>query len=476
MFGAANDLRGAVFGVADALSELGAAGGAALLNIVSSLPNLLALAAAFTLLASALGSALAAALLLGAVLADLLGFFTLLPGALSVILAIILPLVIGFHNLGDALGLVFEKDPDKLAQGLAKLSTPMRALVASLRSVAPVLTQIQNSVQTALITPILETLAPTLRDLGPLLARGFSQVASVVGIFIRDLLTLLDSPVFRQLLTDLFPATARIISALAGPALRLIEAFALAADKMLPNVEALATSFGNLLVKFADWITTSVENGSFQKFLSDAQASLAAIWNLVSALISLFGAMFGQVNGDGRKFLDIITQAITQFREWVTSPDGIRALQGAIDLAKIFGISFGAALIVVQQIFSWIGRIDSALRTIIGLLRTVQGLQSGIGGGLKTGGFKSAPQFADGGFTGQSVTPAILHPQEVVIPLTKPARAQQLMAEAGLWNMGGGDQPINVYVGGKQLDMIVDYHVQRGNRANATALANGPRR
>lgn len=481
LIGSANDIRSAMTTVASAMGQLGTAVGTLIVNVASSIPQLLAMAAAFLLLASVAGSVLASLLLVSAVLADLIGFLTLVPAVLSVIIAIILPLVVGFHQLGDAMQLVFEKDPDKLAKGLAKLSAPMRDLVRELRSVAPILKGIENATQSALIKPILETLAPTIRDLGPALTKGFSQVSSVVGIFIRDLLTLLDSPVFKQLLQDLFPATARIITSLSGPALKLIEAFAGAADKMLPTLEDLATKFGNMLAEFAIWLAGSIEDGSFQKFLDDAVASLTSIWALVKSLIKLFKDMFAQTNSDGRDFLDILTRAVNKFDNWINSPNGIQALQAAVDLAKLFAISLEIALLVAGAIFTIMGKIDTTLRDIIYSINILRGkgvtAVGGAAGAAATGGFRVATQYATGGFTPDTgATPAIVHPNEVIIPLTKPGRAAQLMQEAGLWNTGSDQRPINVYVGGKRLDEIVDYRIDRGSRGTALALSNGPRR
>lgn len=62
---------------------------------------------------------------------------------------------------------------------------------------------------------------------------------------------------------------------------------------------------------------------------------------------------------------------------------------------------------------------------------------------------------------------------EAVIPLTKPARAAQIMADAGLSSMMSPN--INVYIGNTQIDAYIDARVSQSNAVTARSLSYGSR-
>lgn len=66
---------------------------------------------------------------------------------------------------------------------------------------------------------------------------------------------------------------------------------------------------------------------------------------------------------------------------------------------------------------------------------------------------------------------------EVVIPLTKPARAAQLAQQSGLTQMlGGGETNVFVYIGDEQLEAKMVKVVQGNNNKQALAMSQGARR
>lgn len=66
---------------------------------------------------------------------------------------------------------------------------------------------------------------------------------------------------------------------------------------------------------------------------------------------------------------------------------------------------------------------------------------------------------------------------EVVIPLTKPARAAELAEKSGLNAiLGNGGTQVMVFIGNEQLESRMVQVVERSNANQATALSQGPRR
>ncbi len=126
----------------------------------------------------------------------------------------------------------------------------------------------------------------------------------------------------------------------------------------------------------------------------------------------------------------------------------------------------------------WLSQItDKANLTAAALRRAVEEarrLNSGTGGGRGHGGFL---EFAEGGIV-QTPTQAILGEAgpEVVIPLTKPSRAAQLMQQSGLDRMlAAAATLVQVFIGNEQLDGHVVRIVESNNQALSASLAFGAR-
>ncbi len=126
----------------------------------------------------------------------------------------------------------------------------------------------------------------------------------------------------------------------------------------------------------------------------------------------------------------------------------------------------------------WLNQITaSANLTKAALQRAVdeaRKLNSGTGGGKGHGGFT---EFGDGGIV-QTPTQAIVGEAgpEVVIPLTKPSRAAQLMQQSGLARMlQAAATMVQVFIGNEQLDARTIRIVESNNQALSNSLAFGAR-
>lgn len=83
-------------------------------------------------------------------------------------------------------------------------------------------------------------------------------------------------------------------------------------------------------------------------------------------------------------------------------------------------------------------------------------------------------RYADGGIV-TGPTNALIGEAgpEVVIPLSRPARAAELMSQSGLGSMMS--PTVNVYIGSQQIDAYIDTRIEQSNAATARSLAYGAR-
>lgn len=423
---------------------------------------------------------------LAAAFADLLGFVALIPGAIAAIIAILPPLIIGFKGLGEAIGLAFEKDPKKFKEGLEQMSPPVRALTKLFREFVPIFERIGAKIEAAFLGPLTKALRPALRALLPTLEKGFGTLAGSLGRFFASIVTFLGSPQVSKFLGTLFPTLAGIIDRLGPSVIKILEAMTKAAEASLPFLERVADAFGGFLENFAELITKSIEDGTFQKFLDDAFISLGHIKDTVLAILGFFQTLFAETDEDGRTMLDILTELFKQFDEFFKSEKGKKFLKDMTDLAILFLdnlkliipviASMAVPFLVVSRI---INEIIFLVRILIELIRQALGLSNSLNNqkqlirsrgqviGSQTG---SPPFFAEGGITDGPTIAGEAGP-ELVLPLTKPNRAAALLNDVGLL----GPPNVYVFLGTSQITDILDVRVDKGLDRQARALANGPR-
>ena len=429
-------------------------------SAASGAVGLAAMAAAAIVLVGVMAALVAILIVAAAPFATLLNFALLIPAALSVLLAIVAPLVIALHNLGDALKLVFEQDPKKFADGFKKLSPIMQQLTMLLRGFVPLFKDIQKVVQENFLGPIIVTLGPLLRRIGPILRNGLSAAAAAMGIFVADVLRLLQTPAFTKFINELFPAVARIIETMSPALLHLLSALATATTAALPTVELLVGKLAGFIDKFATWIEETVADGRFQKFLDDAVKSAQSIWDLIKALILLFSELFTQTDEGGRSFLEKITEAVNEFTKWLRSPDGKRALEEAVVLALVFTVGVLAAAI-------------RSARDLLELLGIISGKQGSIA--ARNNGLQTANQYSGGGVVGYDQIAMVHKGEPILDPANSADKNRGILADAGMLDLLSKSNVTNVYVGGEKLYEFIDYRIQTANASSATSISYGAR-
>jgi hypothetical protein len=473
LLGFTNDFSRSLASAQSAGASLAGAIASLAASASSGAVGLAAMAAAAVLLTSVLAALAAILIVAAAPFSQLLNFALLIPAALSVLLGVIAPLVIALHGLGDALELVFEQDPEKLAKGLAKLSPVMRQLTTTLRTFVPLFRSIQQVVQENFLGPIIATIGPLLKRIGPILSNGLSAAAAAMGIFVADVLRLLQTPIFTRFINELFPSIARMIETLSPALIQLLMALATATLAALPTVELLIGKLSTFLTDFAKWIEETVADGRFQQFLDDAIASAGAIWDLIKALIGLFAALFAETDEGGRKFLDRITEAVNEFTKWLRSPDGKQALRDAVVLALAFAAAFSAALKIIRVIVSVLSDAIRKAYKLLELVGIIGGKQASIR--ARQGGLQIAPQYQGGGVVPHDQIAMVHKGEPILDPANSADRNRGILADAGMLDLLSQPSVTNVYVGNEKLTEYIDFRVQQYNRGNAKSMSYGPR-
>lgn len=429
--------------------------------------------------------------LLAIQLVGLVGLLNALPAAGGIALAAIIPLIVAFQNMGEALSAVMEGDPDKIAEALKKLSPAARAFVRDFAGLLPFFRELQKLTQQAFFAPLTKSLSDMFGVIGPEVTAGFTAAAGALGKLVAAIAALGTTVNVKNFLGDLLGsnqtgqigAIGRIIDQMTPSVVKLLDAITRAADSSLPIVEKMFGSFAEGMGSFADAINRAVEDGSFNEFLNDGIEIGGLLKDLLFELLGVFKTLFDETKDGGKDFLREMITAIQDLNEWLQSPEGRDALNELIRLANTFLEILKLVVGALGSVLAFMGRIDATADIVLGKLGLIErkGLSAkGIGSavataaaglrGLAAGGLVTQPTFALVGEAGP----------EAVVPLNDPARAQQVMAQAGLLDLAGGmaataGMLVQVFLGTREITDILDTRVSRGLARTARSLSQGTR-
>lgn len=153
-----------------------------------------------------------------------------------------------------------------------------------------------------------------------------------------------------------------------------------------------------------------------------------------------------------------------QFRDLFGVAVELGRLSIAPDASGLQGVD-----LTVQELINRMRTAINVARGLAGVISALPGL-GGVGIGL---GF--LPGFADGAVVDRPTVAMIGErgKQEVVIPLTKPDRAAQLMRQTGLDTLGAGGTQVLVFIGDEQIEGRMVRVAQRVSAQQGMALAQG---
>lgn len=416
-------------------------------------------------------------------LVGLVALLALLPGTIGVLVAAVVPLVIAFEGFGEAIGAIVDGDPEKIATALEKLTPAARGVAREFAALMPYFREIRKIVQEAFFAKLSGQLTGFFTAVGSgNVAQGLGNAASALGRFAGIFFQLGESVAFQRFAGLLFGNSAdsgafsRILGSLEGPIVRLLSALSEVGAATMPTLERVFAKLGEGVAEFAIWLERITTDGSLNEWLAKGLETAGDLKDLLGELLGLFGVMFDNTDDGGERFLQKITKAVADLKEYFESPEGKAALEAMITLANNFADALGLAVDFLEKILTLLAALNVATGGDggPGVARTATG-GSKIGAayarvnGYAEGGVITKPTF---GLIGEAGP-------EAVVPLSDPSRARAVMAEAGLVplaeNMTGGGMTVLVYLGTEQITDILDTRVAKGLAGAGRQLRNGPR-
>ncbi len=464
---AAKGATGLISSIGSSIGNVGSKGPfAAILGtlIVTGIPALIGLILA---LANQLGA--------------LINVVGLLPGALAVAAAAIIPVTVAFQGFGTAISAILSRDPKQIAEALKNLTPAARSVALEFQKMLPFFDQLKKVAQEKFFAQIIGSLTKVQKNLGPTLLAGFGNVADKAGAFLKQLLAVFASPQVASIFKDIFNAAAAIYQILGPAIITFIKGLLAVADAALPTILKLAGGFADALAAFGNFLLESVKNGSFQNFLDLFITALEKTIEFGKSTYNLIEALLGGADQQGfaKTIFETITETIDDLTEFFKSERGQQALKGMVVLAGAFLILIQGALAAFLQILAVVGDVVDALKWILNKLGLLEG-----GGRFKrllptsadTNALGHHKDFAEGGiadrptygWTGENGP-------EAIIPLNDPDRAREVINQAGLNMLTSSTGDVVVYIGDEQVMARVERRVGNAFKQFGRGMKYGPR-
>jgi hypothetical protein len=422
-------------------------------------------------------------------LAGLLNIVLLLPGALSAVLAAVLPLVVAFQGFGEAISAITSGDPEDIADALSKLTPSARGVAREFQRLLPLFRQLKQVAQEGFFSPLTGKLTELFKQLGPTLVQGFADLANTAGRFTGRLLTLFSSESGKRFFATMF-RLADLMERNIGPGVvKLVDGLMRLSTASAPALAIIFDRIGNTLGRFGDWLTKISQNGQLDTFLEKFNGAFDKLKELGGATFDLIGALLGSTDRQNaaKTFFDKLVSTIEDLAFFFQSEDAKKGMQQLITDAGLFLEALRNILTFIILIFSWVQSLIDAVKELVFLIQAAFqsmadlakfDIVGTVGGALA----KKGPGPRDRGFAAGGIvdTPAWRYTgeagAEAIIPLTDPNRARQLANESGLTSMlGGGDTSVIVFIGDEQIEAKLVKVVDKSMRGLAQGMKYGPR-
>lgn len=419
--------------------------------------------------------------------AALVNVIYLIPGAVTTAIGVILPLIFAFHGFSTAISAITSGDPQQIAEALKGLTPAARGVAIEFQKLMPFFKQLRDIAQEKFFKQITGDLTALFKAVGPTVGIGFGLVATAAGKIANSFLKLFSSPGGKQFFATMF-SLAQVFLNTIGPGVVNLTAGLMSLSVATSGpLGDLFTSIGNGLTKFGNFLTQLGQSGDAQKLISDFRIALDKLIILGTNSYDLIKAILGSADARGAatEFFNTLIDVIKQLTLFFQSKRAEEGMQTLIRLASLLLVSFAGILELVITIAGWLGSVIDLVRWLYNhSLAHIPGFSQISGpvptaNGVEITGSQGGPiaHHAAGTVTsGPEVSWIGEKGPEVVIPLTDPARAQQLANQSGLNDLlGSGDTHVNVYLDGELVQSRVEKTVAKGLRAFGRGMKFGPR-
>jgi len=277
-----------------------------------------------------------------------------LPALISAVVLQAGVLITAFEGVGTAVqGAFAAKNATELNAAIKGLTPSAQTFVKSLLPLKPLFSQLKALAQENFFKSLGDVIPRIQAALGPTLLRGFSVLASALGMLFRDLGLFFASPAFVAFVRDVIPSTVRWLQNFGPNFIKFMTGLFEMSRAILPFLEKLGQMLGGTLFQLGVFFSGLAKDPTFQKWLSDMQSTLESTLELLGQLIQFVTVFLAQLNAaGGENLITALGDAFELLSFFFASNAGKKALEGLVDLGIISIKVFTGLIILIGLLLS----------------------------------------------------------------------------------------------------------------------------
>ena len=339
------------------------------------------------LLATIVGLILAAVQAAGSLVAIL---FTLpaVIGAVALQAGIV---AIAFDGMGTAIeGAFAAKNAQELNEALKELTPSAQQFVRDLLPLRDVFKEIRGFLQENFFQG-LGSLFGENGVLLPLLGAiaGAGPLARQLGVFFHELAAFFGSPAFVTFVEEVMPATVEFLSTFGPSFVAFLTGFTEFATATLPFLGRIGDDLSETFTLLGQFLSDAARDPGLQEWFDRMFITWRKVQVLITEAFKFIAAFMSSLDkAGGNELLDALSEALDRLTFFISSPAGIKALEGLIHAAEVGIIVFTGLAMAILLVFAIMEKLAEIVNMVIrivseglsGLWGDISGFFSNLGG------------------------------------------------------------------------------------------------
>lgn len=298
---------------------------------------------------------------------------------------------IAFDGVGTAIqGAFAAKNAKELNEALKNLTPSAQEFVRELLPLRDFFNEIRPFIQESFFSGLGELFG----DRGALLPlmgviAGAGPLAHQLGVFFHELAVAFGSPAFITFVEEVMPASVAFLEKF-GPALATfltgLNEFATAT---LPFLSRLGDDLSETFTLLGEFLSNAARDPGLQDWFDRMFVTWRKVQVFITEAFKFLGSlMFALDRAGGNDVIDTLSEALDRLSFFITSPAGIKGLEGLIHAAEAGIIVFTGLFMAILLVFAILEKlaeiVDLIVRVVSEGLRGLWGDITGFFGNLKT--------------------------------------------------------------------------------------------
>lgn len=293
-------------------------------------------------------------------------------------------LVIAFQGIGTAIeGAFAAKNAKELNEALKDLTPSAQNFVRQLLPLRDFFNELKPFIQENFFKG-LGNLFGTGGALTPLMGviAGAGPLARQLGIFLHELAAVFGSPAFLTFVEEVLPATVDWLAVFGPSFATFLTGFTEFATATLPFLSRIGDDLSETFRLLGEFLSGAASDPGLQQWFDNMFITWRKVQVLITEVFKFLGAFMASLDkAGGNELLDTLSEAIDLLTFFISSPAGIKALEGLIHTAEVAIIVFTGLAVAILLVFAAIEKLAEIVGLVVRVVSTgLKGLWGDITG------------------------------------------------------------------------------------------------